>query len=221
MSSIKLNRKGLIGFNDKLGIIVLSEESWLFFVADFGKTMRQCQFIGLLYLLSIQKPKKLTASFPALGFTLLEILIVTIIVGILAAISIPSYVATVDKARYGEAKSQMGCMGKQLLTFRMEKGYFPADQNRNIAPTEIDCFYTQSSGKVPFDSMYDYDMRVPSPGSCYVQIVFLGKNNAKEVPNSNTSALYPTQGIYEYSKIQSDSDDLVFSLGTNPLGVGC
>lgn len=182
--------------------------------------MRQGQFIQLLYLLSAQKPKKLTASVPYLGFTLLEMLIVTIIVGILAAIATPSYLANIDKAHYGEAKSQMGCMAKELLAFRMEKGYFPADQNRNVAPTGINCFYTQSSGKVPFDSMYDYDMRVPSTGSCYVHIVFLGKNNAKEVPN-NSSALYPTQGIYEYSEIQSTSDDLVYSLGTNPLGVSC
>ena len=154
------------------------------------------------------------------GFTLLEILIVGIIVGILAAIAFPSYVATVDKARYGEAEIQMGCMARELQGYRMEKGTFPPDVNRNTKPTGIDCFYTQASGKVPFDSMYDYDFRVPSVGTCYVHIIFLGKNGQKEVPNSS-AALYPERGIYRYSEIVSTSDDLVYSLGINPWDMGC
>ncbi|MEB3310057.1 MAG: prepilin-type N-terminal cleavage/methylation domain-containing protein [Snowella sp.] len=181
--------------------------------------MCQSPYRQLLYRLLVLENKQLTSRSLFSGFTLLEILIVTIIVGILAAIAIPSYVATIDKARYGEAKSQMGCLAKELLAFRMEKGNFPADTSRNIRPSGIECFYTQSSGKVPFDSMYDYDLTSVSPGNCYVQIVFLGKNNSKETPNH--TVLYPTPGIYEYSQIQANSDDLIYSLGTNPLGAGC
>jgi general secretion pathway protein G/type IV pilus assembly protein PilA len=153
------------------------------------------------------------------GFTLLELLIVVIITGVLTAIATPNLLGQVDKARYAEAKTQMGCLAKELLANRYEKGGFPPDVARDIRPSGINCFYTQASGKVPFDSKYDYDNSSNS-SSCYIQIVFLGKDVQKEVPN-NLNGLYPQPGIYEYRDINPSSDDLVYSLGTNPLGVGC
>ncbi len=44
------------------------------------------------------------------GFTLLEVLIVVIIIGILAAIALPQYVATIEKARSGEAVANIGSL---------------------------------------------------------------------------------------------------------------
>lgn len=42
------------------------------------------------------------------GFTLLEVLIVVILIGILAAIALPQYMTTIEKARAAEAVSQLG-----------------------------------------------------------------------------------------------------------------
>ena len=157
-------------------------------------------------------------SQPGSGFTLLEILIVSTMVGILAALAFPSYIGTVDKARYAEAKSQMGCLARELQGFRLEHGRFPDDVNRNIRPAGINCFYTQASGRVPFNSRYDYDV---SPGAaCYVQIVFLGKNDDKEAPNAGARR-YPQPGLYDYSEVNPSADDLVYSLGVNPFDLPC
>jgi general secretion pathway protein G len=182
------------------------------FPTNFDKRMNKSSCIRLLYRLSILERSNLLLPNSS-GFTLLEMLIVVIITGILSAIAFPNLIKVVDKFHYGEAKTKMNCMAKQAYAFKLENGYFPPDQYRDVKPVGIDCFSVQSSGDVPFNSKYDYDMRVPSTNTCYVQIVFLGKNGEKEVPNGS-NALYPTAGIYEYSDIQASSDDLVFSLGT-------
>lgn len=44
------------------------------------------------------------------GFTLLEVLIVVIIIGILAAIALPQYTATIEKSKSAEAATNVGSL---------------------------------------------------------------------------------------------------------------
>ncbi|MFH0839147.1 MAG: prepilin-type N-terminal cleavage/methylation domain-containing protein, partial [Candidatus Omnitrophota bacterium] len=46
------------------------------------------------------------------GFTLLEVLMVVIIIGVLATLAIPQYTKTVEKARAAEAYSNLGTIRK-------------------------------------------------------------------------------------------------------------
>jgi general secretion pathway protein G len=138
------------------------------------------------------------------GLTLIELLIVVMIVGILTAISLPAYLGWIDKTKYAKAKTQMNCTAKELQVIKLERGVFPPDTARDVAPSGVTCFYSQSSGKVPFNSKYDYENWSAS-GGCYIQITFLGKDGEKQYPNG--TPLYTTPGIYEYE------DDLAFSLG--------
>ncbi|NQT75968.1 MAG: prepilin-type N-terminal cleavage/methylation domain-containing protein, partial [Candidatus Omnitrophica bacterium] len=48
------------------------------------------------------------------GFTLLEVLIVVIIIGILASIAMPQYISTIEKARSGEAVANIGSLRTSL-----------------------------------------------------------------------------------------------------------
>lgn len=172
--------------------------------------MKRVLQVYLAYYIKKLKSVKAADIQSEKGFTLLELLITVVIIGILASIAIPAYVATVDKFHYGKAKIQMGCMKRELEGFRMEKGYFPTDTNRNVTPAGIECFYTQSSKQVPFDSMYDYENWTAS-GGCLIQITFFGKNKDKNTASSVVKFANP--GFY-----QEDGDDLVLSLGIQPQG---
>jgi type IV pilus assembly protein PilA len=58
------------------------------------------------------------------GFTLIELLVVIIIVGVLAAIALPSFLNQIGKARGSEAKSTLGSVNRAQQAYRLENGTF-------------------------------------------------------------------------------------------------
>jgi len=57
------------------------------------------------------------------GFTLLEVLIVVIIIGILASIALPQYVATLEKSKSAEAASNIGSIRSALDRYWYQNNY--------------------------------------------------------------------------------------------------
>ena len=69
---------------------------------------------------------------PAGGFTLLELLVVIVIIGLLAAYVGPRYFAQIGKTERSTAKAQIEGFGKALDTFRLDTGHYPgSDQGLN------------------------------------------------------------------------------------------
>jgi type IV pilus assembly protein PilA len=58
------------------------------------------------------------------GFTLIELLVVIIIVGVLAAIALPSFLNQIGKARGSEAKSSHGVINRSQQAYRLENNTF-------------------------------------------------------------------------------------------------
>jgi type IV pilus assembly protein PilA len=64
------------------------------------------------------------------GFTLIELLVVIIIVGVLSAIALPSFLNQTTKARQAEAKAYIGALNKGQHAYYSEKLIFTDDINR-------------------------------------------------------------------------------------------
>lgn len=59
------------------------------------------------------------------GFTLIELMVVIIILGLLAAIVMPRIVGETDKARYAAAYAQMRILEDALKRYKLDNGLFP------------------------------------------------------------------------------------------------
>ncbi len=62
------------------------------------------------------------------GFTLLELLVVMVIIGLLAGYVGPKYFAQIGKSEIKAAKAQIDALGKSLDQYRLDTGHYPTTE---------------------------------------------------------------------------------------------
>lgn len=105
----------------------------------------------------------------AFGFTLLELLVVILIIGLLTALVAPRFLGQVSKSELTATKAQMDALDKALQAYRIDTGRFPSAAQGLAALVTLPAGETRwrgpyLQGDVPLDpwgSPYQYR----SPGS--------------------------------------------------------
>ncbi len=81
------------------------------------------------------------------GFTMVELMVVVLIVGILAAVAVPLMSGRIDASKWSEAKAGMGTIASALRAYAAEKGSFasaPTLADIGIATNDLDGTYFSS-----------------------------------------------------------------------------
>lgn len=73
-------------------------------------------------------PKETRVRRPVAGFTLLELLVVVLIIGLLAGFVAPRYFGQVGKSEINVAKAQIDALEKALDQYRLDTGHYPSSE---------------------------------------------------------------------------------------------
>ena len=115
---------------------------------------------------------KFRGGYPS-GFTLTEILIVVIIVGILATLALPMLVKTLEKAKLGEAASNLNLIRTGEKIYFLEWSTFTSDldslniEDPNDATKRYFDYTIESANGSDFTARAQRQSTAPSPYSTY------------------------------------------------------
>lgn len=108
------------------------------------------------------------------GFTLLELLVVLVIIGLLAGIVGPRLFKNVGKSEITTARAQIDALGKALDQYRLDVGHYPSTQDGLAALT------TKPGNEPNWNGPYLKKAAPLDPWGMAYQYKFPGTHNAED-----------------------------------------
>lgn len=116
------------------------------------------------------------------GFTLLELLVVMVIIGLLASYVGPRFFGQVGKSEVKAARAQIDAFGKALDTYRLDVGHYPSTEQGLKALSDKPSDEARWAGpylqkSVPTDPWGNaYQYKVPGDKGRDYDLISLGKD---------------------------------------------
>ena len=118
------------------------------------------------------------------GFTIVELLVVIVVIGILAAITIVSYTGLSGKATVASLQSDLSSAKKQLSLYQVEYGSFPASLDTSYCPNGSTPADTKYCLKKSSGNTFTY---TPATGASPQAFSLIAKNNTTYYNLTNNS----------------------------------
>ncbi|OQY30171.1 MAG: hypothetical protein B6244_00985 [Candidatus Cloacimonetes bacterium 4572_55] len=127
------------------------------------------------------------------GFTLIELMIVVVIIGILAAIAIPNFISMQDRAKEGSVKSNMHTVQLAVEDYAVKQvGNYAADSDLTLLAVDVSNPFNSSAAglvanvaTIAGDVGYDHD----NYGSLSYSITGFGKEAILQDADGNIFTL--------------------------------
>ena len=141
-------------------------------------------------------PQARRRALPDPGFTLLELLVVMVIIGLLAAYVGPRYFAQLGKSERGTAKSQVEAFGRALDAYRLDTGHYPS------TPQGLAALYARPGDEPKWNGPYlqkappadpwgqPYQYRQPGTGDAEFDLLSFGKDGRQGGEGDNADIGY-------------------------------
>jgi type IV pilus assembly protein PilA len=141
------------------------------------------------------------------GFTLIELIIVMVILSILFAVAIPTFVSQIGKARESELLMKLGAIARSQQAYHFEKGEFATTMS----------VLKNNNGDI---SSYYYNFSEPevttTPTNTKVKHQAVAKNPGKDQIRDYAIGVYLENGAYNRATCQSVSIGEEVNVGNEP-----
>ncbi|HZE88833.1 MAG TPA: prepilin-type N-terminal cleavage/methylation domain-containing protein [Verrucomicrobiae bacterium] len=119
------------------------------------------------------------------GFTLIELLIVVAIIGIIAAIAIPSLQTAMDKAKQRGTMADMRSLGMAVGIYQVDESTFPA--GGTAASTLVTILQGYVKAAMPARDRWNHFYAYASDGSTWYSLESFGKDGIDGVDISSAT----------------------------------
>jgi prepilin-type N-terminal cleavage/methylation domain-containing protein len=102
---------------------------------------------------------------PTRAFTLVEIMVVVVIIGLLAAMGLPTYRHITMRSKATALVNDIRSYSTALVTYNLQNGHWPADTGPGVIPPEmVGALPKAFTLKTPIGGVYEWDGDVSANG---------------------------------------------------------